>query len=293
MIKLSDDELKELQKKNLEIAKYFTNFCRKYDIKVFLFAGSLLGAVREQGIIPWDDDIDMMMLAPDFEKLMKCWEKYGDKKHYSICRTTKEYNDHHLTCSIRDNYTTFITEASEGTDTNQGVAIDFDVLHACPKTKAGQKIQLLLAAGRSLFKAGRLPNRQSKTIYNLSKILLYIFHSPASQYYIWNFLEKLATLPDSNYYNYKYLREFTMFPYITWLYPAEWFSRIIWVPFEDTEMPIPIGAKGYLKRRYGNYMELPPARDRHPEHRIVFMDLNTPYINYKGTKYYKQDKKES
>lgn len=291
MVKLSDDELKQLQKKSLEIAKYFTGFCRKYDIKIFLFAGSLLGAVREQGFIPWDDDMDMMILAPDFEKLMKCWDKYGDKEHYSICCTTKHYNDHHLSFSIRDNYTTFITEASESTDTNQGVAIDFDALHACPDNKLEQKIQLLLAAGRSLFKAGRLPNRQSKSVYRLSKVLLGVFRSPTAQYYIWSFLEKLATLPDKNYFDHKYLREFTMFPYITWLYPAKWFAKIKWVPFEDTEMPIPIGAKGYLKKRYGNYMELPPEKDRHPEHRIVFMDLNTPYIKYRGTKYYKKDRK--
>lgn len=292
LITLTEEDLKQLQNKSLEMAKYVVNFCKERNIRVFFFAGSLLGAVRHNGFIPWDDDIDMNFPAPDFERFVEAWEKEADKERYSLCLQTKNYNDHTLSGSIRDNNTTFITDSTVDLDVNQGLAIDIEPLHACPKTKLGQKLQLILAAGRSLFKAGRVPARQSSGIKTASKILLGIFKSTGSRYFIWHTLEKWATTTDRKYEDAEYVREFTMFPFITWLYPQKWYDSTEWVRFEDTEVPIPVGAREYLTKRYGNYMELPPEKDRRPEHRIVFMDLDTPYKEYRGEKYFVEGAKK-
>jgi len=285
LIKLKDDELKDLQSKNLEIAKYFVQFCKEHDLRVYVFAGACLGAIRHKGFIPWDDDIDLCMPAPDYKKLLEIWEQYADTERYSLCVQTWSYNDHHLSDSIRDNNTTFITEASVDTDTNQGVALDFGPLHAAANSRIGRMFQLMCACGCSLFKAGRLPNRQNKVVYILSKILLGIFRGESVRFFIWSTLEKLATLPDRKYEEAKYVKEFSMFPFITWLYPKEWFDKAVWVPFEYTELPLPAGCREYLSKRYGNYMELPPEENRHPEHRIVFMDLENSYKKYRGIQY--------
>ena len=286
LIALSNEELKQLQEKSLEMAKYVISFCKERNIRVFFFAGSLLGAVRHNGFIPWDDDIDMIFPAPDYERFVEVWEKEADKENYSLCLQTKDYNDHTLSGSIRDNNTTFITDSTVDLDVNQGLAIDIEPLHACPKSKTGQKIQLILAAGRSLFKADRVPARQNRVVTTSAKIILGLFKKANSRYFMWHYLEKMATQADKKYSDAQFVREFTMFPFITWLYPRKWFDSAEWVKFEDTEVPIPVGATEYLAKRYGDYMKLPPEKDRHPEHRIVFMDLNTPYKEYRGTKYF-------
>ena len=286
LIQLSDEQLIDLQQKNLEITKYFVSFCEKHNLRVYLHAGALLGAVRHHGFIPWDDDIDMAMPAPDYDKLLQVWERDADTKKYALTYQSKSYNDHRLSSTIHDNDTTFITLASVDTDGNQGLGIDFGPLHAAPESRIGQKFQLLCASGSCLFKASRLPNRQSKKVYIASKILLGIFSSPNVRYYIWKTLEYLATLPDRNYEEHTYLREFTMFPYISWLFPKKWFEASVYLPFEDTELPTLNGYENYLSKRYGDYMKLPPEKERHPEHRIVFMDLNTPYKEYRGKKYF-------
>ncbi len=286
LICLTEADLMQLQQKSLDMAKYVIDFCKKRNIRVFFFAGSLLGAVRHRGFIPWDDDIDLILPAPDFERFVEAWQKEADKTKYSLCLQTKNYNDHTLTGSIRDNNTTFITDSTVDLDVNQGLAIDIEPLHACPDSKTGQKIQLILAAGRSLFKAARVPARQKKAVKNAAKVILNVFRTPGSRYFMWHGLEKLATKWDKKYDRAEFVREFTMFPFITWLYPRKWFDSAEWVPFEDTEVPIPIGAKEYLTKRYGDYMSFPLEKDRHPEHRIVFLDLDTPYVEYRGKQYF-------
>lgn len=292
LITLKEDDLHQLQKKSLEMAKYIIQFCKEHNIRVYFFAGSLLGAVRHHGFIPWDDDIDMILPAPDFKRFVKIWNLEADTERYSLCLQTKDYNDHTLTASVRDNNTTFITDSTVDLDVNQGLAIDISPLHACPDSGFGKKIQLLLAAGCSLFKAGRVPARQGKTVTRLAKVILGVFRTNGARYFMWHTMEKLATASDKKYEQAKFVREFTMFPFITWLYPREWFNKAEWVKFEDTEVPIPIGAKKYLTKRYGNFMEFPPESARHPEHRIVFLDLDTPYQKYRGIKYYKTAKKQ-
>lgn len=284
LVKLTDDELKQIQNKSLEIVKYVAQLCREHDVKFFLYAGSLIGAVREHGFIPWDDDMDILFTPPEYEKFRIVWNKYADKERYTFWEQSKGHNDHTLSASIRDNKTTFITDSTVNYDVCQGLAVDVGSLTVCAKTKIGRMLQIVGGAGLALFKAGRVPVRQGKAIKSMSRVLLGIFRSENSQYIMWRFFERIVKAPNKRYESAEYLREGGLMPKL--IFKKEWFDEIKWVPFEDTELPIPVGAEEYLKTRYGNYMDLPPEKDRHPEHRIVFLDLDTPYTEYRGVKYF-------
>lgn len=284
LVKLTDDELKQLQRKSLEIVKYTAELCREHNVKVFLYGGSVIGALREHGFVPWDDDMDIKFTPPEFEKFKVVWDKYADKERFTFWEQTKGHNDHTLSASIRDNNTTFITDSTVNYDVNQGLAVDVGVCEASAKTKIGQLIQIVCGAGMGLFKAGRVPARKSNFIKKTAKVILTIFRTENSQYVMWKFFERIALAPNKHYEKAEYVKELGMFPKLK--FRREWFDDVKWVPFEDTELPIPIGAEEYLKARYGDYMALPPEKDRHPEHRIVFIDLNTPYPKYRGIKYF-------
>ena len=82
-----DETLKHLQEVQIEIFKYFTKVCEENDITYFMYAGSLLGTIRHEGFIPWDDDIDVIMFREDFEKLNAVFEKEIDDAYDAVNAT--------------------------------------------------------------------------------------------------------------------------------------------------------------------------------------------------------------
>ena len=82
---MSKEEFRRLQLKVLDTLLYFDAFCKEHHLRYYLAGGTLIGALRGGGFIPWDEDIDVHMPRPDYEKLPKLWEKYADTEHYSFC----------------------------------------------------------------------------------------------------------------------------------------------------------------------------------------------------------------
>jgi hypothetical protein len=80
---------KEIQEKELSMLLYFKEFCDKHNLRFYLCGGGLIGAIRHNGFIPWDDDLDLFMPRPDYEKLAELWPKYADTERYTYCRTDR------------------------------------------------------------------------------------------------------------------------------------------------------------------------------------------------------------
>ena len=87
MFTFNDNEIRELQLKELELLKVFKSFCDSHGLLFYFCGGCCIGALRHKGFIPWDDDIDVFMPREDYEKLYTLWKEYGDNEKYPILRT--------------------------------------------------------------------------------------------------------------------------------------------------------------------------------------------------------------
>ena len=124
MVKIEGELLRKLQMTELEMLIEVDRICRKYNIQYFLDGGTLLGAIRHNGFIPWDDDADIIMLRGEYEKFCKACKKELDTERFFLqdYRTDKHYLWGFA--KMRRNHTTFLREGQEHVKCHTGVCID-------------------------------------------------------------------------------------------------------------------------------------------------------------------------
>ena len=281
---IDKDTLKEMQQKMLEMLIYFKQFCEKYHLRFWLIGGGAIGAVREHGFVPWDDDIDLQMPRPDYERFHRLWAKYGDKKRYTLCRSDRKTNYHHAASSLRDPNTTFICTYNKNQEICHGISLEFGAVDATPDSKLLQYIQIFWGYMFAIFNAQRLPNNRGKMARTVTK-MLYAMTTKKMKDDIWIFAEK-----QKSKYSWKkahYIKELwgkTSF----YNFPKEWFDSVVWVDFEGEKMPLPKGYHEYLSLIFGDYMKRPPVEQQVAKHDIVFLDMKRPYTEYRGIYYFPQ-----
>lgn len=271
-------DLRELQLKSLEMGVYFVNFCKENGLLCYLCGGGAIGSLRHGGFIPWDDDLDFFMPRDDYEKLVKLWSEKADTKKYSLVKADENIVDHNLFITIRDNDTTAIKPYQKGLNISHGVALDILPLDGCPQGNARKK-QVAWALIYSLFCAQVVPQKHGGLKKFVSKFLLTLFFGKKIKYKIWKYAEKQMTkYPILQCEN---ITELCSGPYyMQKIYKKEWFDDNIYMDFEDTKMPIPVGYDGYLKTAFGDYMKMPPVEKQKPHHDCLFMDLNNSYLEH-------------
>ena len=179
-----------LQEKSLEIFKYFQKICKENNLRYWVGGGTLIGAMRHQGFIPWDDDIDVFMPRPDYEKFYSIWNQVGDLEHYALCRTTKEKNIHQTDMQLVDLRTTFINRHSVTEDILHGVSVDILPFEGCPENPIARGLQIYHSILYSIFNVQRLPDHQGGLLRFATSIVLNAVKDPAKRYKIWAKHEK-------------------------------------------------------------------------------------------------------
>ena len=287
---LGEDGLRKLQEKCLGILVYFKQICDENKLTFYLAGGTAIGALRHHGFIPWDDDIDVFMPRPDYEKLTRIWNEVADTSKYVFIRSNKEKNYHHHAASIVDVNTTWVEERNANNDVPQGVMMDVIPLDGCPDHKVQRIIQLFHAFVFALFNPQRLPENKSKSIYVATKILLGIFRNQRLQNAMWMTAEKRMTKYD--FYSHQYITE--LIGNINGMltkHPLKSFISVEEVDFENYKMPIMKGYEEYLSSIFKDYMTPPPKVERVPKTRLVYGNLDEPFEKYKGIHYLKGEKK--
>ena len=244
----------QLQNCILNVAKYIHDFCEENGIKYCLMGGSALGAIRHEGFIPWDDDLDIFMRPDDYEQFRKLFIRKGDKDNFYL-QEWGESDGMVTLAKLRMNNTFLLEKDLAEKEMHHGVFVDIFILHNCPKNKMKRLWQYAWAkylvtkgaANRNLSKSGLLgflikfcrlfPKR---FMLNFALKQVYRFNREQSDYYC-HFLGR-ARMKNG-------------------LYKKEYFEDYINVPFETIELKVNNRIKDYLTDRWGDYMKLPSQEE--------------------------------
>jgi len=277
------EEIRGVQLKSLEILLYFDRFCRECGIRYYLCGGALIGALRDGRLIPWDDDIDVFMLREDYERLGKAFRAYADTNRYALLRSGRYVNYHHTDMALVDLGTTLISTHSEHEDIVHAIGIDIIPLDGSAPGLLSRMRQSVRAMAYCLYNAQRPADHQGALIRAASKAANAIT-PPAIAKKVWrNAQKKMSSYPAKSS---KFLRELvTGLRYLKLRYPAEIFGQGREVELEGYRFMAPAKAEEYLKMAFGNYLELPPEKDRKPKHRTVYYSPTEPYWQFRGIYY--------
>ena len=262
--------ISEIQKGSLEVLKVIDRICRAESLRYYLVYGTLIGAIRHKGFIPWDDDIDIMMPRPDYEKLILYFVKHENELFpYKVFDYRQDPDYPYMIARISDSR--FILDFDNEKDYGIGLFVDIYPLDGAGNTQkeyeALKKKSIPYASLCYLSSRKTVKRENTKgTIKYLIKFPAFIVAKCFGKSFFMNHLEKLGksfSYENSNYVGVIVWDSDTGFNSI---YPKDWLGNGIDVSFEGFLFKAPDNWDAILKRCYGNYMELPPEKDRIPHH---------------------------
>lgn len=264
--------LRKVQLTQLEIAKEIKRVCEENGIRYFLYRGTFLGAVRHQGFIPWDDDMDFGMLREDYEKFRRIApEKLGESYCFQDWHTDSGYA--HPFGKVRKRGTVYVEAKCRRLEEN-GFYVDVYPLDFAPVNQGERKKlarKLLHLYRMKLMKSGYTPWMEGERVV-LYKRLGYLPYQAVAlltgqKQLIRAYDTLVAAVPESDT-----VYEQSALP-IAYYFDTDWCRELTDYPFEDTCFP---GSRDYdacLSALYGDYMQLPPEGKRENRHQIMEMDF--------------------
>lgn len=251
-------ELKEMQSIELDIMNVVHNYCIKNNIPYCLSYGTLIGAIRHDGFIPWDDDIDIFIPRKEYERFCSSFNKDNSNSNYELVNHTTPVYFGRPMSKVIDNRTYLVENEFEGDDPI-GVFVDIWPLDGLPDNKVKMKFHRIHA--EFLRKLLVLRIKKTSCMIFPVKILHYLIR-PISSKWITNRLD--SVIKKYSYDNSNYVTSY-LDPYHG-LMNKEWFSKFILHKFEDSEFMVPSGYDSVLRSLYGDYMQLPPVDKQIPHH---------------------------
>ena len=267
---MTKDELHRLQRVQLELINEVKRICDKHNIKFNMVGGTMLGAIRHKGYIPWDDDADIGFLRSEYDRFLDVCKTELDENRFYVqdCRYTQGYRWGYG--KLRRKGTAFVRLGQEHMPYEQCVSIDLMPFDGVPDQPIMRKIHFFKCfCYRKLFwsSVGKTTEK-SKLIRVWYQIISRIPEKIVYGSYQ-RFINK------SNRYNTKLVRILTFpTPKKCYGYDRRWYEELTNYQFEDIELPGAIDYDGYLKVKYGNYMELPPEEKRkiHPISKLKLLE---------------------
>lgn len=269
-------DLTEIHRIELEMLKAVVALCECYKLRYFIYCGTLLGAVRHKGFIPWDDDIDLAMPLEDFRRFLD----HADELPSGLsCVHRGNVRDYQwLWAKVAADGTTYMQVDLAGLDIHWGISMDIYPMIGTPNTDFGRNLQRLL-----IFIIRKLQYASVYPVTHFSgraKVFKLIFgYCP---YFIRQGLIKILSClciwsPEGS----KKVGTLDWAPFEGKFRLEDW-QEMIELPFEDATFWAPARYDKILRRMYGDYMQLPPeeARTGHAEGEMI-IDVHRDYRLYR------------
>ena len=259
----------DIQQHSLQILKDVHDYCVKNQINYTLFGGTLIGAVRHHGFIPWDDDIDIAMPRPDYDRFVR---SYQSKKGYQVFARERQggkvYLAYARVCDLKSTYVR--AESFPWSDYKTGVWIDVFPLDGMPSeedakkhTAKANKLFRMTNRARGIMAALNARGKESIFVYRIKTVG---WHMLLPYYKRWDELIRLCKQYDfdsSEFYSNISFGGYGMKEYCR----KDVLNKYVLMPFEDENFFVMDGYDYALRLKYGDYMTPPPLQSQIPQHR--------------------------
>lgn len=271
-----DDRIRKLQLTQLEILKVVDKFCRNNNIQYSLYAGTLIGAIRHKGFIPWDDDLDICMARDQYEKFIKVWD-FQKPKGYLLQNKENTPGYTQSFTKIRKEHTTLLQPVDDPTRYHVGISIDVFPVDRIPDGKYRRLLFQFRCILYQLFTKEYVPINANRLEKILSKIIFIII---PRRYYrsLRNRLFASITKYNNNP-NFQRIMTESM-KMITTPLPINMMNDFIELPFEDGCFMCTKEYDQYLRSIFGDYLTPPPQKERVGIHNAIVIDFEHDYDEY-------------
>lgn len=274
--------LMELQNCILNTAKYLHDLCENNGISYCLMGGSALGAVRHNGFIPWDDDLDVFMTPDDYDKFRDVFLKKGDRDRYYL--QEKGADGFVSTAKLRYNWSMYLEDSYKDMDINQGVFVDIFILHTCPNNRI-KRYWLYLWSKYIILKG--LADRGSYPKKGGTGIALNIVAALPPKFAVGYALKQVYRYRNDRT---EYLCHFLGHARLNrGIYKRDYFSSVKKHKFEETQLYVPIKVEEYLRDRWGDYMQLPSDKEIQKGQHSCKWSVTEPFPGYNREGFYKDE----
>ena len=274
--------LRDLQLCELEILKEIKRVCEEHQITYYLSSGTLLGAVRHKGFIPWDDDIDIEMPYPDYKRFISvAQDALGDDYFLQNSDTDPSFSS--LFSKVRKNNTTMLSKYELGMAGHHGVWVDvFPIISMGGSfdyrfRKTCVRISNFSLIDRAHFELDSkwIRSQTNGFLFHLVRVMT---HAPR---FLRRAVHRLFAALVFMGHSRKAKRKAHIWASITYVHPANVFlGPAQQLPFEEELFPVPPDYREYLTNAYGNYMQLPPEEKRTSNHGDMIIDLEHSWERY-------------
>lgn len=259
-----DSHMKRVWLVQLELLYIFSDVCRQHNLKFWLIGGSLLGAVRHKGYIPWDDDIDVVMPRRDYEILCANAKWFDGKISLHLPNNRERYYEGWARLHNTETAVLYPNYKKEGS--KQGIYLDILPLDdfSTRDVKRRKRIAFLNTLGHSI--SYNINSNIFLKLFSLLNHLIY-FCKPEK---LFKRVNKLCESNPRDVTDKCIVKVCTVYPVKKNIFSKEDFSETLFVPFEFITVPIPKGFDHILSMLYGDYHSLPPSEKRGTWHDFIF-----------------------